>query len=75
MALPAFCPDMVAWCSMHSINLGVALWVTGSTMMELMDAGMWDGPDAGGYEARFRAAYGDFCEWAHEMKIPCLGPS
>ena len=53
MALPAFCPDMVAWCSMHSINLGVALWVTGSTMMEIMDAGMWDGPDAGGYEARF----------------------
>ena len=62
----------MVWCSMHVINLGVALWVAGGTFMELMDAGNW--ADELGYECRFRAAYVDFTAWAKEMSIPKLGP-
>ena len=54
---------------MHVLNLGVAGWILGSGILELMDAGLWAADCAA---ESWRIAYDAFCEWAKERKIPLL---
>ena len=63
-------PGSFKWCSMHVINLGVALWTVGSCFkLLLMEFFCWGNGD---YGQRLRTAYEDFKFWCSERRIPHL---
>ena len=71
--LPHFCPQMVKWCSMHCVNLGICLWVTGSVLRTLADDyDVWARMENDNVNARLAHAYGLFRQWTRENKIQHL---
>ena len=67
MNLPHFSVDMVRWCSMHLINLGLDLWTCGSVFRCLLDETTTWGP--GTDDDRLLVSYQEFKAWAKENRI------
>ena len=60
----------IKWCAMHTLNLGVAVFMLGSALRVLAQAGRWPGESE---DTRLRAAFADFSAWAKDKGIPSLG--
>ena len=45
MNLPCFKIEMIRWDGMHTINLGIDLWIAGSVMRKLLQYDVWGGLD------------------------------
>ena len=71
LSLPSFNPDIIKWCSMHTLNLGTSLWICGSTMRALLEyPTFWPGSSV---DDQLLVAYGRFKEWTRSRKIQWLG--
>ena len=59
------------WCSMHVLNLGVALWVVGSCFKQILAdfPGVWG---TGDDSERLREAHETFKSWTHRHRVPTL---
>jgi len=67
--LSHFHPMQIKFCSMHALNLGIALWIAGGAMTILCeDSQVW-GDGERSLEERYRSAFIDFTNWAKQRKI------
>lgn len=72
--LPGMCAAMVKWCTLHVVNLGVALWATGSCIRVLLsDCNVWKTADANSDEERLYVAFEHFRAWCSLHKIQYIG--
>ena len=63
--------SMIRWCSMHSVELGVGLFLNGGCFYELMKVDHWEGDTLA---AKYRAAYKSFKEFIKANQIECSQP-
>ena len=57
---------------MHSLNLGVSLWVAAGAILVLRDdLELWGGPDMTAAE-KLSSAWMQFVAWAKQRKIQCF---
>ena len=66
------CVNTFRWCSMHVVNLGIGLWVSGSCLKLLL----LDFPGVfgeGDDNSRLRTAHQLFKGWTHARRIPPAG--
>ena len=68
--LPQFTVDVIKFCSMHIVNLGVDLWLAGSTfrvlLMRYPPEDVWLGSTE---TARLATAHVEFKQWARSKKL------
>ena len=67
--LPFFHPQMIKFCSMHSLNLGYGLWLCGGAIVWLVEETNLFGGDDLSLEERFQTAWVTFDQWAKRNKI------
>lgn len=65
-----FSPDQIKYCSMHSLNLGIALWAAGGCLKLLMEWGTWGADDVFTAKQQFTRAWMDFNRYTKQNKIP-----
>ena len=64
-----FHPFQIKFCSMHSLNLGFALWLAGGVILYLSDiVNVWGPPERPANE-RFHDAWLQFNTWAKSKKM------
>eukprot|EP00435_Cladocopium_sp_Y103_P067856 s53_g30.t1 len=62
----------IKYCQMHSLNLGVSLWIAAGAILVLRDdLQLWGGPDMTPAE-KLSLAWMDFVAWAKQRKIQCF---
>lgn len=70
--LSFFDPMQIKYCSMHSLNLGVSLWIAAGAILFLRDdLQLWGGPDMTAAE-KLSSAWMHFVAWAKQRKIQCF---
>ena len=80
VSLPAFQPDTIKFCSMHILNLGIALWSAGSTLRVLLNrykTVFTSGTNSTAADLNdndlLALGYEKFRSWARASKIQKLG--
>eukprot|EP00435_Cladocopium_sp_Y103_P054477 s1851_g17.t1 len=68
LKLPAFEMQMVKWDGMHTVNLGVDLWVVASVMKKLFEYDVFGGTQMDESD-RYLIAYDLFKRWSRENKV------
>lgn len=72
ITIESFHPSHISFCSMHSINLGYALWVSASTLVLLVEQfGVWGGDEVD-LPDRYKSAWLHFNGWSVSRKIQQL---
>ena len=59
---------MVKWDGMHTVNLGVDLWVVASVMKKLFDYDVFGGTEVDETD-RYLIAYDSFKRWSRANKV------
>ena len=71
LQLPAFQVEMIRWDGMHTINLGVDLWVIASVIKKLFEYDLFGGTDMDEGD-RLLVGYDEFRTWARSNKVQHL---
>ena len=64
---------MIRWDAMHTVNLGVDLWITASAVRKVLEYDVWGGlqmPESD----RLLVAFDLFKTWSRAKKVWYLGP-
>ena len=72
LATPGFHHRQIRWCSMHCVNLGVALDANGSALKTLIDANFYG---EGTLSDVFCAAWRSFKRWKQQHRLSCSQPA
>ena len=70
--IESFHPSHISFCSMHSVNLGYALWVSASTLVLLVEQFRVWGGDEVEMSDRYKSAWLHFNGWSVSHKIQQL---
>ena len=68
LELPAFEMDMIRWDGMHTVNLGVDLWVVASVMKKLFEYEVFGGLQMEESD-RYLVAHDLFKSWSRTNKV------
>lgn len=69
--IAGFDPQLIKYCTMHTLNLGVDTFAAGSCLQTLLNNGMWGG-NAVSLQERLCQAWCAFNEWAKGRRITKL---
>ena len=67
--IQSFHPAHICFCSMHSLNLGYALWLSASTLILMVEHfHIWGGADVDASD-RYKSAWLHFNAWSVANKV------
>ena len=70
--IPKFKVEMIRWCGMHTINLGVDLWICGGVMKKMLTYNHdWGGANIEEAD-KLLLAYDSFRSWCRVHKLRFL---